>query len=103
MRFARSVFGSAIAFTAFMWLIRNVPASKVMTYAYVNPVVAVALGYVAGLVHLIPKPETLDAWGVAGTVVIVAGVAIATSAPTRPGHREPIAPEPDELAETPGS
>jgi len=98
-----AVFGSAIAFTAFMWLIRNVPASKVMTYAYVNPVVAVALGYLAGLVHLIPKPETLDAWGVAGTVVIVAGVAITTSAPTRPGHREPIAPEPDELAETPGS
>jgi drug/metabolite transporter (DMT)-like permease len=98
-----AVFGSAVAFTAFMWLIRNVPASKVMTYAYVNPVVAVALGYLAGIVGLLAKPETLDAWGVAGTVVIVAGVAITTSAPTRAGRREPIAPEPDELAETPGS
>jgi len=98
-----SVIGSAVAFTAFMWLIRNVAASKVMTYAYVNPVVAVALGYGAGLIGLLDKPETLDAWGLAGMAVIVAGVAITTSAPTRPGRREPIAPEPDELPETPGS
>lgn len=98
-----SVIGSAVAFTAFMWLIRNVAASKVMTYAYVNPIVAVALGYAAGLIGLLDKPETLDAWGWAGTAVIIAGVALATSAPSRPGHREPIAPEPDELAETPGS
>lgn len=98
-----SVLGSAVAFTAFMWLIRNVAASKVMTYAYVNPVVAVVLGYVAGLIGLLDKPETLDAWGLAGTVVIVAGVALTTSAPVRAGRREPIAPEPDELAETPVS
>lgn len=98
-----SVFGSAVAFTAFMWLIRNVPASKVMTYAYVNPVVAVVLGYVAGLIGLLDKPETLDAWGLVGMAVIVAGVALTTSSPTRPGRREPIAPESDELAETPVS
>lgn len=98
-----AVFGSAVAFTAFMWLIRNVPASKVMTYAYVNPVVAVVLGYVAGVIGLLARPETLDVWGIAGTIVIVAGVAITTSAPAVAGHREPIAPEPDELAETPGS
>ena len=98
-----AVFGSAVAFTAFMWLIRNVAASKVMTYAYVNPVVAVVLGYVAGLVGLLAKPEVLDAWGIAGTVVIIAGVAITTSAPTASGRREPIAPEPDELPEAPAS
>jgi drug/metabolite transporter (DMT)-like permease len=98
-----AVLGSAVAFTAFMWLIRNVESSKVMTYAYVNPVVAVALGYLAGFVGLLAKPETLDAWGVAGTVVIVAGVAITTSAPAAPGRREPFAPEPDEIPETPGS
>jgi drug/metabolite transporter (DMT)-like permease len=96
-----AVMGSAVAFTAFMWLIRNVPASKVMTYAYVNPVVAVVLGYVAGLIGLLAKPETLDAWGIAGTVVIVAGVAITTSAPVGGGRRQPIAPEPDELPEAP--
>lgn len=98
-----AVFGSAIAFTAFMWLIRNVAASKVMTYAYVNPVVAVALGFGAGLVGLLPRPETLDAWGIAGMAVIVAGVALTTSTPPRPTAREPIAPEPDEIAETPAA
>lgn len=98
-----SVVGSAVAFTAFMWLIRNIPASKVMTYAYVNPVVAVILGYLAGVVGLIPVPERLDTWGVAGTIVIVAGVAIATSAPVAPAHREPIAPEPDEVPEVPAA
>lgn len=98
-----AVFGSAVAFTAFMWLIRNVTASKVMTYAYVNPVVAVALGYLAGLVGLLPHPERLDAWGLAGMVVIVAGVAIATSAPTGPAHHAAIAPEPDEVPEVPGA
>lgn len=98
-----ATFGSAIAFTAFMWLIRNVQASKVMTYAYVNPVVAVALGYAAGLVGLLPAPEVLDAWGIAGTVVIVAGVALTTSAPAKAAGREPIAPEADEVSEVPAA
>lgn len=98
-----AVIGSAVAFTAFMWLIRNVSASKVMTYAYVNPVVAVALGYVAGYVGLLEHPESLDIWGLAGTVIIVAGVALTTSSPVSPAAREPIAPEPDELPETPAS
>ncbi len=33
-----SVMGSCVAFTAFVWLLRNAPATKVMTYAYVEPV-----------------------------------------------------------------
>jgi drug/metabolite transporter (DMT)-like permease len=98
-----AVFGSAVAFTAFMWLIRNVPASKVMTYAYVNPVVAVALGYLAGFVGLLKTPERLDAWGLAGTVVIVAGVALATSAPARRAAHTSVAPEPDEVPEGPAA
>ncbi len=98
-----AVVGSAVAFTAFMWLIRNVESSKVMTYAYVNPAAAVVLGYLAGFVGLLAKPETLDAWGIAGAVVIIAGVAITTSTPAAPRRREPIAPEPDEIPETPGS
>ncbi len=40
------VFGSVVAFTAYSWLLRVAPVSKVSTYAYVNPVVAVALGAV---------------------------------------------------------
>jgi drug/metabolite transporter (DMT)-like permease len=98
-----ATFGSAVAFTAFMWLIRNVAASKVMTYAYVNPVVAVVLGYLAGVIGLLSAPETLDGWGLAGTVVIIAGVALTTGAPTRTAARQPIAPEPDEVSELPAA
>ena len=39
------VFGSWLAFTAYAWLLQNAPISRVATYAYVNPVVAIALGW----------------------------------------------------------
>lgn len=93
------VMGSAVAFTAFVWLLRNAPASKVMTYAYVNPVIAVFLGWGAGKLGLVPR-EPLDGWVLIGMAVIVAGVALATSAPSRPARVLP-APEPaSELAVT---
>jgi drug/metabolite transporter (DMT)-like permease len=38
-------FGSLIAFTAYIWLLRNTTPSRVATYAYVNPLVAVLLGW----------------------------------------------------------
>jgi drug/metabolite transporter (DMT)-like permease len=40
------VFGSLVAFTAYTWLLAHVPVATVATYAYVNPIVAVALGAV---------------------------------------------------------
>lgn len=76
------VIGSCVAFTAFVWLLRNAPASKVMTYAYVNPVVAVFLGWLI-------LGEPLDVWVLAGMTIIVTGVALATTAPTRPARRGP--------------
>ena len=39
------VAGSVIGFTAFVWLLGRMPASRVASHAYVNPIVAVALGY----------------------------------------------------------
>jgi drug/metabolite transporter (DMT)-like permease len=43
------VFGSLLGFTAFVWLLGRMPATRVASFAYVNPIVAVALGYfVAG-------------------------------------------------------
>lgn len=39
------VFGSLVAFTAFVWLIGHMSASRVSSYAYVNPVIAIAIGY----------------------------------------------------------
>jgi len=89
--------GSCVAFTAFVWLLRNAPASKVMTYAYVNPVIAVFLGWSAGRMGFVP-PEPVDGWVLAGMTIIVAGVALTTSSPTRPAEVL-AAPEPaSELA-----
>ncbi|MDP2400949.1 MAG: EamA family transporter, partial [Actinomycetota bacterium] len=76
------IMGSCVAFTAFVWLLSNVPASKVMTYAFVNPVVAVFLGWLV-------LREAIDVWVFAGMAVIVAGVALATTAPMRPAKPLP--------------
>jgi drug/metabolite transporter (DMT)-like permease len=61
--------GSWIGFTAYIWLLEHVPTPKVATYAYVNPVVAVYLGWLF-------LNEKVDGFMVAGTVVIISGVAL---------------------------
>ncbi len=67
-----TVFGSCIAFSAFVYALAHLPASKVMTYAYVNPVIAVFAGWFAGTVGLVPA-EPVTASILVGMVVIVAG------------------------------
>jgi drug/metabolite transporter (DMT)-like permease len=67
------VFGSWVGYSAYIWLLQNVPMPKVATYAYVNPVVAVFLGWL--VLH-----ETVDAYILTGSVIIVAAVALVTSA-----------------------
>ena len=63
------VLGSLVAYTAYMWVLRHASASLVSTYAYVNPVVAVFLGWlIAG--------ETLSARTLLAAAVIVAAVAV---------------------------
>ena len=62
------VFGSLVAFTAYTWLLHNAPISKVSTYAYVNPVVAVFLGWII-------LSETITPLMLVGAAVIVASVA----------------------------
>ena len=49
------VFGSLVAFTAFIWLLAHMPASRVSSYAYVNPIVAVALGHFAAAEPVTPR------------------------------------------------
>jgi drug/metabolite transporter (DMT)-like permease len=61
------VFGSLIAFTAFVWLLAHMPATRVSSHAYVNPVVAIALGYFAA-------GETITAHTVAGTALVLISV-----------------------------
>ena len=71
------VFGSLVGYTAYIWLLKNVPTSKVGTYAYVNPVIAVFLGwYFLG--------ERVDGYIAAGTAIIIVAVALATSAKVKP-------------------
>ena len=60
--------GSIAAFTAYNWLLRHVAISTVSTYAFVNPVIAVFLGWLI-------LSEEITAFVVLGTVVIVASVA----------------------------
>jgi len=67
------VCGSWIGYTAYIWLLGHVPTSKVSTYAYVNPVVAVFLGWL--VLH-----EPIDAYILSGSAVVIASVILVTSA-----------------------
>jgi drug/metabolite transporter (DMT)-like permease len=64
-----AVIGSLVAFTAYVWLLQHAPISRVATYAYVNPVVAVVLGAI-----LLSERITLTT--VIGGAVILASVAV---------------------------
>lgn len=67
------VFGAIVAFSAYVWLLRVVPAAKVATYAYVNPVVALILGWLlAG--------EDLNARTLIAAAVILGSVGLIVSA-----------------------
>ena len=70
------VAGSIIAFTAYVWLIHHESPTKVGTYAYVNPVIAVLLGYfLAG--------EPLGPRTIAGTFLILVSVVVITTTPKK--------------------
>ena len=62
-------FGSLLAFTGYAWLLQNAPISKVSTYAYVNPVVAIALGWLI-------LNESITPLTLVGAGIIVASVAL---------------------------
>lgn len=66
------VFGSLIAYSAYTWLLRTTPLSLTSTYAYVNPVVAVFLGWAFNGEHLTPLTMIAAA-------VIVAAVGVITT------------------------
>jgi len=63
------VFGSILAFTAYVWLLAHAPISQVSTYAYVNPIVAVALGALV-------LGEPITAVTLLGGAIIVLAVAV---------------------------
>ncbi|MEO8670029.1 MAG: EamA family transporter [Tahibacter sp.] len=64
-----AIFGSIVAFSAYLWLVTKVPTSAVATYSLANPVVAMALG--AWLLG-----ERVEANAIAASVLVLAGVAL---------------------------
>jgi len=70
------VAGSIIAFTAYVWLIHHESLTKVGTYAYVNPVVAVLIGYFLG-------GEALGLRTILGTLFVLVSVVVITTIPAK--------------------
>jgi drug/metabolite transporter (DMT)-like permease len=71
-----AVAGSIIAFTAYLWLIHHESPTKVVTYAYVNPVVAVLLGYFLG-------GESLGLRTILGALFVLISVVLITATPVK--------------------
>jgi len=68
--------GSLLGYSAYMWLLNHVPAAKVSTYAYVNPIIAVLLGWLC-------LGEAMTTRMGVGTAVILGGVAVVNAARVR--------------------
>ena len=80
------LFGSLLGFTAYIWLLRHVPPARATTYAYVNPVVALFLGWaLAG--------EEVTARTLVAAAIIIGSVVLITTSRAEPEAVKP-APEP---------
>ncbi|MGA2102977.1 MAG: EamA family transporter [Candidatus Sulfotelmatobacter sp.] len=86
------VAGSIIGFTAYVWLIHHESPTKVGTYAYVNPVVAVLVGYFFG-------GEALGARTVAGAALVLVSVVVITTTPKQ-SQAAPSLQKADEVAQS---
>ena len=75
------VFGSLVAFTAYVWALQNIPVSKVATYAFVNPVIAIALGWL-----ILSEEMTPTMLGAAA--IIIASVAMIVRTETGPAPKQ---------------
>jgi drug/metabolite transporter (DMT)-like permease len=86
------VAGSIIAFTAYVWLIHHESPTKVGTYAYVNPVVAVIVGYFLG--GEVVGPRTL-----LGTLLVLVSVMVITTTRAKKPSAQPVTVTVEELVE----
>jgi drug/metabolite transporter (DMT)-like permease len=76
-------FGSLVGYTAYVWLLDNAPIGTVATYAYVNPIVAIALGAI--VLH-----ESLS-WTIAvGALLVLACVALVVRTESIPPEAEAV-------------
>lgn len=85
------VASSLLTFVAFTWLLTHASAALAGTYAYVNPVVAVLVGWLLG-------GEEITGWMVGGMIVILAGVALVRAFGPRPLEEAPVAVPPERPA-----
>ncbi|NDJ77998.1 MAG: drug/metabolite exporter YedA [Chloroflexi bacterium] len=67
-----TVFGSLVAFTAYIWLLRNVPPARAASYAYVSPVVAMFLGWALA-------NETITTRMLVAAAIIISSVVVITT------------------------
>jgi drug/metabolite transporter (DMT)-like permease len=97
------VFGSLVGFTAYAWLLRVCTPAAVATYAYVNPIVAMLLGWMIGGEEFGPRM-------IVAAVIILSGVALINRTPARSArdssspqtHRQPPTADVDSRAEVVG-
>jgi drug/metabolite transporter (DMT)-like permease len=84
------VAGSIVAFTAYVWLIHHESPTKVGTYAYVNPVVAVLIGYFLG-------GEAIGPRTIVGTALVLVSVIVITMTPAKKRETDVWQGEPQEV------
>ena len=82
------VAGSIVGFTAYVWLLHHESPTKVGTYAYVNPVVAVLVGYFLG-------GEAMGRRTIAGTLLVLVSVVVITTTPAKKIELKPLISETD--------
>lgn len=87
------VAGSIVGFTAYVWLIHHQSPTKVGTYAYVNPVVAVLVGYFFG-------GEALGSRTLLGTLLVLVSVIVITTGTNRTGKVQKPAANAEIAAQT---
>ncbi len=75
------VAGSIVAFTAYVWLLHHESPTRVGTYAYVNPVIAVIIGYFLG-------GEAIGPRTIVGTALVLVSVIVITTTPKRKPEAE---------------
>ncbi len=78
-----TIAGSLVAYTAYSWLLRNASTTLVGTYAYVNPIIAVGLGW------LVLGERVNSRTGLAGALVLVSVVLLITGRPGEPVPAQP--------------
>ncbi len=78
------IFGSMIALTAYAWLLKNAEPAKVSTYSYVNPVIAVVLGW------LILKEQLTETTLIAVIVIITGVMIVVTDRTAKKSKIEPV-------------